>query len=480
MHSTKESPHPVAPRPPAVAHSPSTPPLPPPTAAHSHHAPGPGVAHPPAADHRPPAPQPAADGVFSTLIPPLQRAVAEEGYTVPTPIQEQSIPHLLAGRDIMGCAQTGTGKTAAFVLPMLQAFTAHKRAPVRGRPRALILAPTRELAAQIGESIRTYGRHVHVTHTVIFGGAGQYPQVAALNRGVDIVVATPGRLLDLMRQRHVNLDRLEVFVLDEADRMLDMGFIRDVKAIIATLPKKRQSLFFSATLPNEVVELARTLLHQPIHVTVTPEQPTVEKIAQKVMFVDRGNKDELLIGLLKDPAITRVIVFVQMKHMADKVTRKLKNARIPTEAIHGNKGQGARTRALAEFKTGRIRVLVATDIAARGIDVDDITHIINYDMPIEAETYVHRIGRTARAGASGDAVSFCSAEERDFLRAVERLIRRAVPQDLTHKYHSETARNATGAAARPPPRHHNKGGQRGGGQQGRNRNGLGSERHGHR
>ena len=411
---------------------------------------------------QPAAVEGAAGVVFSALIAPLQRAIADEGYTTPTPIQEAAIPHLLAGRDLFGVAQTGTGKTAAFTLPLLQYLTEHKKPQARARPRALILAPTRELAAQIGDSIRAYGRHVNVTHAVIFGGVGQFPQVAAMNRGVDVVVATPGRLLDLMRQGHVRLDQVEVFVLDEADRMLDMGFIRDIRAVLAALPKKRHSLFFSATMAPEVVELARAMVHDPVHVTIKPEQPTVEKIAQKVMFVDRGNKDALLASLLKDPAINRVIVFVQMKHAADKVARKLVVSGIPTEAIHGNKSQGARTKALAGFKTGHIRVLVATDIAARGLDVDDITHVINYDLPHEPETYVHRIGRTARAGASGDAVSFCCAEERDYLRAIERLIRKAIPMELRHDCHSDTAMNATGAAARPPPRHHNKGGRGGG------------------
>lgn len=430
----------------------------------------------------PPAPhaKPAADGVFATLIPPLQQAVAEEGYTTPTPIQEQTITHLLEGRDLLGCAQTGTGKTAAFVLPLLQQLTLRKRPPVRGRPRALILAPTRELAAQIGESIRAYGRHVPVKYTVIFGGAGQYPQVAAMNRGVDIVVATPGRLLDLMGQGHVHLDLVEVFILDEADRMLDMGFIPDIRKIVATLPKKRQSLFFSATLPDEVTQLARTLVNQPVHVTIEPERPTVERIDQKALFVDKSKKDDLLAHLLKDPAVSRVVVFVQMKHAADKVTRKLTSAGIQAVAIHGNKGQGARTQAMAGFKAGRIRVLVATDIAARGIDVDDITHVVNYDLPHEPETYVHRIGRTARAGASGDAVSFCSAQERDFLRAIEKLIRKTVPVNMGHPYHSEEARQATGAAARPPPRHHQKGGGGGGGQGRGHRHGGGQGGgHGH-
>ena len=409
------------------------------------------------------------EGVFSILIAPLRKAVAEEGYTTPTPIQEQAIPHLLEGRDLLGCAQTGTGKTAAFVLPLLQHITSRPRPPVRGRPRALILAPTRELAAQIGESVRAYGRHVPVKYTVIFGGAGQYPQVAALNRGVDIVVATPGRLLDLMGQGHAHLDLLEVFILDEADRMLDMGFIPDIRKIVATLPKKRQSLFFSATLPDEVTQLARTLVNHPVHVTIEPERPTVERIEQKILFVDKAKKDDLLVHLLKDPAVSRVVVFVQMKHAADKVTRKLTSAGVQAVAIHGNKRQSARVQAMAGFKAGRIRVLVATDIAARGIDVDDITHVINYDLPHEPETYVHRIGRTARAGASGDAVSFCSAQERDFLRAIEKLIRKSVPVNMGHPHHSEEARQATGAAARPPPRHHQKGG--GGGQAAHRRSG---------
>lgn len=404
---------------------------------------------------------PEAVGVFAELIPPLRRAVAEEGYTVPTPIQEAALPHVLAGRDLFGIAQTGTGKTAAFTLPLLQQLARHRQRPVRNHPRALVLAPTRELASQIGESIQAYGRHLHLVHTVIFGGVGQFPQVGALNRGVDIVVATPGRLLDLMRQKHVFFNQLEILVLDEADRMLDMGFIRDIRAILAELPKQRHSLFFSATMAPEVVELARAMVKDPVHVTIKPEQPTVEKIAQKVMFVDRPAKDGLLASLLKDPAINRVIVFVQMKHAADKVARKLVSAGIQAVAIHGNKSQGARTQALAGFRDGRIRVLVATDIAARGLDVDDITHVINYDLPHEPETYVHRIGRTARAGASGDAVSFCCAEERDFLRAIERLIRKAVPVDMEQAFHSETARHATGAAARPPPRHHNKGAPRG-------------------
>ncbi len=393
-----------------------------------------------------------AHPVFATLLPQIQRAVVEEGYHTPTPIQVQSIPHLLAGRDLLGCAQTGTGKTAAFTLPILQYLTQHKRPHSPRRPRVLILAPTRELAAQIGDSIRSYGRHLHVSHTVIFGGVGQHPQAVALARGLDIVVATPGRLLDLMQQGLAQMDGIEIFVLDEADRMLDMGFIRDIRKIIAKLPRQRQSLFFSATLQPEVIALARTLVQDPVHVTITPEQPTIEKIAQKVMFVDRQNKDALLVQLLQDTGMNRVIVFAQMKHAANKVCEKLAQAGISASAIHGNKSQGARTAALAGFKTGAVRVLVATDIAARGLDVDDITHVINYHLPVEPETYIHRIGRTARAGADGDAISFCGAEERDSLRAIERLLRRAIPVDTQHAFHSEVARNATGAAARPVPR----------------------------
>ncbi|MFH1969942.1 MAG: DEAD/DEAH box helicase [Verrucomicrobiota bacterium] len=378
--------------------------------------------------------------------------MAEEGYITPTPIQAKAISHLLAGRDLLGCAQTGTGKTAAFILPILQYLTQHRAQSQRGRPRVLILAPTRELAAQIGESIRAYGRHLTIKHTVIFGGVGQQPQVAALGRGMDIVVATPGRLLDLMQQRHVRLDGVEVFVLDEADRMLDMGFIHDVRRIIAGLPARRQSLFFSATLAPEVITLARAMVHDPVHITVTPDQPAVEKIKQKVLFVDKKDKPILLVTLLRDPVINKVLVFTQMKHVANRVADILLSAGIQTSVIHGNKSQSARTQAMTGFKTGRMRVLVATDIAARGIDVDGITHVINYDLPNEPHIYVHRIGRTARAGAEGDAVSFCCAEERNFLRDIERLLRKSVPADLKHAYHSETARTATGAAAQPPPR----------------------------
>ncbi|MBW2261627.1 MAG: DEAD/DEAH box helicase [Deltaproteobacteria bacterium] len=393
-----------------------------------------------------------ARGVFALLIEPLRQAVAEEGYTHPTPIQEQAIPHLLEGRDLLGCAQTGTGKTAAFVLPMLQHLDAEGKAAMRRHPRAIILTPTRELAAQIGDSIAAYGRHLGITHTVIFGGVGQQPQVSAMKRGVHIVVATPGRLLDLMQQGVVILDRIGIFVLDEADRMLDMGFIHDVRRVIEKLPRERHSLFFSATIQPPVVALAKTLVRDPVHVTVSPDKPTVEKIGQKVMFVDRVDKIRLLTSLLGDERMGKVLVFTRTKYGANKVTKKLLSAHIPAVAIHGNKAQTVRTRALEGFRNGEVRALVATDIAARGLDVHGITHVINFDLPVESEVYVHRVGRTARAGAGGNAISFCSAEERDALRSIERFIRKRVPVDGTHAWHSDAARDATGAAARPAPR----------------------------
>ena len=391
-------------------------------------------------------------GAFAALIPPLQRAVHEEGYVTPSPIQKEAIPHLLNRRDLFGCAQTGTGKTAAFVLPTLQYFTLHRRVVQRGRPRALILAPTRELAAQIGESIKAYGRHLSFGHVVIFGGVSQVPQVKKLRRGVEFIVATPGRLLDLMQQGYVKLDGIEIFVLDEADRMLDMGFLPDLRKIIDKLPKKRQSLFFSATLGDDILDLARGLVRDPVHVTITPEQPAVERIVQKVMFVEKSDKDRLLCSILKDTAADKVLVFTDMKHVANKVSRKLTASGIPSSAIHGDKSQAARTEALAGFKKGKVRVLVATDIAARGIDVTGITHVINYCLPNEAGTYVHRIGRTARAEADGIAVSFCSPRERDYLRDIERLLKKRVPADVSHEFHSEAARVAVGSDARPVPK----------------------------
>jgi len=388
-----------------------------------------------------------AKGTFDALLPELRKALAVEGYEAPTPIQEQCIPHLLEGRDILGCAQTGTGKTAAFTLPLLQRLSAAAgRKPPKGSPRALILAPTRELAAQIGESINAYGRFLRLSHTVIFGGVSQMHQVKALNRGVDILVATPGRLLDLMKQGFIHLNKVEVFVLDEVDRMLDMGFLPDMKRVMVHLPAKRQTLFFSATMAPNIAELASTMVHDPVRVTIAPDQPAVERIAQQVLFVGKKNKNALLASLLRDPKINKAIVFTQMKHVANRVVSKLQSAGIDGAAIHGNKSQGARTKALDGFKKGKFRVLVATDVAARGLDVDDITHVINYDLPIEAETYVHRIGRTARAGAEGDAISFCSAEERAYLKNIELLLGKPVQVDTGHAYHCEEAFLSTAAA----------------------------------
>lgn len=393
-----------------------------------------------------------ASSVFERLLPELSRAVSEAGYTTPSPIQEKTIPALLNGRDMIGCAQTGTGKTAAFMLPILNYLMKGRTKVAPKQPKVLILAPTRELAAQIGDSVAKYGVHTNITHTVIFGGVGQNPQVKAIRRGVHILVATPGRLIDLINQKYIDLSTVEIFVLDEADRMLDMGFINDIKKVIAKLPKKRQTLFYSATMEPKVTELARTLVKDPVHVTIAPENPAVERIIQKMMFVDKKHKDEAIVCLLSRKKMKRVIVFTQMKHVANKVVRKLDGAGITAAAIHGNKSQSARTKALADFKAGRVRVLVATDIAARGIDVDGISHVINYDLPVEPETYVHRIGRTARAGADGDAISFCSAPERDYLRTIERLIRITIPVDLKHALHCEKSMNATGAAAKPGPK----------------------------
>jgi ATP-dependent RNA helicase RhlE len=386
-------------------------------------------------------PQPAARpiGVFGTLIPELQRAIAAEGYVTPTPIQEQCIPHLLEGRDLMGTAQTGTGKTAAFALPMLQRLSREGNKPAKGTPRALILAPTRELAAQIDESIQTYGRFLRLSHTVVFGGISQCRQVLALNRGVDILVATPGRLLDLMQQGFIHLDKIEVFVLDEVDRMLDMGFMPDIRRVLASIPAERQTLFFSATMPPSIVDLAHTMVRNPVRVAIAPDKPAVEIINQKVLFVKKANKDALLVSLLCDPRINKALVFTQMKHTANKLVKKLSESGVQGAAIHGNKSQSVRTKSLEDFKRGHLRVLVATDLAARGLDVDDITHVINYDLPLAPETYVHRIGRTARAGAEGDAISLCCAEDRAYLRDIERLLGKPVPTSVDHVFHSEEA-----------------------------------------
>jgi len=402
--------------------------------------------------HKSSHPHTLARGAFTQLMPELQHAVSDRGYHTPTPIQEQVISHLLEGRDLIGCAQTGTGKTAAFVLPILQYLKKNPRPRVRSKNRVLVLAPTRELAAQIGNSVRNYGRYLKVSHAVIFGGVNQNPQVHALKHGIDVVVATPGRLLDLVNQSRLRLDETEIFVLDEADRMLDMGFIHDVKRIITKIPKKRQTLFFSATMDPEVVKLSEKIVDNAVFVSITPDKPAAERIIQKVFFVDKDKKDILLAQLLEAKHWNRVLVFVQMKHSADRVVRKLLRLNINAAAIHGNKSQSARTGALGKFKMGQTRVLVATDIAARGIDVDSISHVINYDLPNTPETYVHRIGRTARAGADGDAVSFCAAQERDCLRAIEKMVRMKIPVDRANSFYSRVAELAADAAARPSPK----------------------------
>jgi ATP-dependent RNA helicase RhlE len=403
------------------------------------------------------------------LAEPLLRAVREQGYQITTPIQAQAIPHVLAGRDVLGCAQTGTGKTAAFALPLLQRLAADGADRTRGRgPRALVISPTRELAAQIGEDMRAYGRYMPLAGGVIFGGVSQVPQVAALRRGIDVLIATPGRLLDLIGQRHVTLDRVSVLVLDEADRMLDMGFLPDVRRIIATLPARRQTLLFSATMPPEIAGLAGQLLVDPARVAVAPPASAAETVRQAVLMVTKEDKPALLAHLLADPAMARVLVFTRTKHGADRVCQKLQRQGIAAAAIHGNKSQNARQRALAEFKAGAVRVLAASDIAARGLDIDDVTHVINFDVPNEPETYVHRIGRTGRAGALGDALSLCAPDERGFLRAIERMVKRPIEVLRDHPFHTEAApvqAQPARPAARPamPQRHRPHSGARGGG-----------------
>ncbi len=367
-----------------------------------------------------------SDSRFSDLglAEPILRALNSRKHFSPTPIQAQAIPELLAGRDMLGIAQTGTGKTGAFALPILHQLSKKRVNKGPRGPRALILAPTRELASQIGEDFRAYGKHLHLRQTVIFGGVSQRPQVTALSRGVDIVVATPGRLLDLIGQRQLDLRAIEFFVLDEGDRMLDMGFVRDIRKIVAALPKRRQSLLFSATMPGEVARMSGDILTDPVRVEVTPQATPVEGVEQNIYHVDSAGKRALLTNMLDDPALSRVLVFARTKRRANRVAEQLGNSGVSAEAIHGNKSQGARQRALQRFRAGDARVLVATDIVARGIDVEGVTHVINYELPNEPEAYVHRIGRTARAGAGGTAVSFCDASERGYLRDIERLIRR--------------------------------------------------------
>jgi ATP-dependent RNA helicase RhlE len=392
------------------------------------------------------------------LIEPILRALKTEGYTTPTPIQEQSIPIILQQRDLLGCAQTGTGKTAAFAIPILQLLyndrLQHKE---QKTIKALILTPTRELAIQIGESFTAYGKHTGLKQIVVFGGVSQNPQADAIRRGVDILVATPGRLLDLMQQRIVHLDHIKMLVLDEADRMLDMGFVNDVKKIIAKVPAKRQTLFFSATMPKEIQTLADTILTRPEKVEVTPVSSTADTIQQQLFYVEKNDKRALLNHILKDKEIKTALVFTRTKHGADKVVKDLVKVGITAEAIHGNKSQNARQRALTNFKNRTTRVLIATDIAARGIDIDELTHVINYELPNVPETYVHRIGRTGRAGASGIAFSFCDSEELPFLKDIHKLIAKQIPVNEEHPYpmspqsmvaKAEAAKSAGGGGGR--------------------------------
>ncbi len=382
------------------------------------------------------------------LEPPLVRAVAAEHYSLPTPVQAQVIPHLLGGRDVLACAQTGTGKTAAFLLPILQRLAA---APSSGAIRALVLTPTRELAAQIAERAGAYGRYLGLRHTVIYGGVGERPQIAALRGRVDLLVATPGRLLDLLGQGHVELGGVCHFVLDEADRMLDMGFVNDVRKVVRALPARRQTLLFSATMPPAIVELAREVVRDPVRVAIAPEITTADTVEQSVMFVPSSRKREVLEKVLADPEVERALVFARTKHGANRLTQHLQRAGVDASVIHGNKSQGARERALDGFRRGTTRVLVATDVAARGIDVDGISHVINYDVPNVPESYVHRIGRTGRAGAAGRAISFCDHHERAWLADIERLIRRRLPVEGDELLPPSTAAEAAPKPVSRPP-----------------------------
>jgi len=404
-----------------------------------------------------PSEAPRGDGTFESLglAPMILRAISDLGHTTPTPIQQNAVPAGLAGRDILGCAQTGTGKTAAFALPIIQRLARAQATRGHTPVRALILSPTRELASQIGDSFAKYGKYTHLRQAVIFGGVGQNPQVDALRRGVDVLVAAPGRLIDLIGQRLVDLSHVEVLVLDEADRMLDEGFLPAVRRILTMLPRERQTMLFSATMPRDLEPLVRDVLKSPVRVEVTPIASTPDKIEQWIYHVDSKDKRSLLEHLLKQTEVMRALVFTRTKHGANRVAEHLENARIATMAIHGNKSQNARERALAQFKDGTVKVLVATDIAARGIDVDGITHVVNFDIPVDAESYVHRIGRTARAGTQGVAFSFCSYDERGDLASIERLIRRRVNVATDHPYVGGNAQSSGGprdgyGAARPP------------------------------
>ena len=389
------------------------------------------------------------------LIEPILRAVANEGYTTPTPVQEQSIPLILQQKDLLGCAQTGTGKTAAFAIPMLQLLHHQKHQSKETRPaiRALVLTPTRELAIQVGESFNTYGKFLPLKCLTIFGGVSPVNQINSLRHGIDILVATPGRLLDLINQRYISLQDIKFFVLDEADRMLDMGFIHDVKKIITKLPAQRQTLFFSATMPQEIQKLSTVLLKNPVKVEVTPAASTVELIQQSLYYVDKQNKRSLLIHLLDNKEIETAIVFTRTKHGADKVAKDLAKAGIKAEAIHGNKSQNARQSSLQNFTAKRTRVLVATDIAARGIDIEDMGHVINYELPNIPETYVHRIGRTGRAGSAGIAVSFCDNEEKEYLRDIQKLINKVIPVIKDHAFDQPVQQPIGRSNIAQPPAH---------------------------
>ncbi|CAN5500152.1 DEAD/DEAH box helicase [soil metagenome] len=415
------------------------------------------------------------------LAAPLQRALRERNYTAMTPIQAQAIPLLLEGRDLLGCAQTGTGKTAAFALPILNALHNDPR-PLRPKsPRVLVLTPTRELATQVGKSLETYGCHLDIRHALVYGGVGQFPQVKALKHGVDILVACPGRLLDLIEQRHIDLSSVEFFVLDEVDRMLDMGFVRDVRKIVSMIPSKRQSLFFSATMAPPLVELARTILRDPAAVRITPETTTAENVAQRVCFVTKDDKRGLLIRLLQEQKPGELtIVFGRTKHGSDKICKFINNSGINAEAIHGNRSQPQRDKTLNRFRGGSLPVLVATDVAARGVDVKDVTLVINHDLPNEPEAYIHRIGRTGRAGADGHAVSFCSDDEIDYLREIEKLIGRRIRMDDTHKWHAAdlAALHARGKSNGKHPQQKQNGNPGGGGGGGNKRPGQQSGRGG--
>jgi len=395
------------------------------------------------------------------IIQPILNALSDEGYSKPTPIQQQAIPHILKGTDVLGCAQTGTGKTAAFAIPMLQLLAKQVQNINGKRPiRALILTPTRELAIQIQDSFKAYGKNLQLKHLVVFGGVGQNPQVDALKRGIDILVATPGRLIDLMNQGFIQLSQLELFVLDEADRMLDMGFVHDVKRIITKIPARRQTLFFSATMPNEIKALANSILHNPVKVEVAPVSSTADTIQQSLFYVEKENKKALLNHILQDKSIETALVFTRTKHGADKVVKELVKIGITAQAIHGNKSQNARQNALANFKNRTTRILVATDIAARGIDVDELTHVINYELPEVPETYVHRIGRTGRAGLSGISFSFCEAEETSDLREIQKLIGKNIPINDKHPFHTVFngvfKRPVKQQQARPPRNNHQR------------------------